>query len=223
MAKSSACEGREKSAGHFDPQPERRLSIKLLKLGDTFLARLYHRLTVLSPPQIPKAGPAILICNHTSGLDPFLLQSAIKRVVVWMMAEEYYQIRPLTRIFKTLEAIPVNRSERDTSAMRLALRALHDGRVLGVFPEGRIEKTRELLPFQAGVAQMAIKTGVPVCPAFLDGTQHGIESMPKAFIDRQVATVRFGPPVCLSKSISLQAATAALRDSIAGLAGRSFA
>jgi 1-acyl-sn-glycerol-3-phosphate acyltransferase len=223
VAKSSASEGREKRARHFDAHPERRLPIKLLKLGDMFLARLYHRVTVLAPPQIPKTGPAILICNHTSGLDPFLLQSPIKRVVVWMMAEEYYNIRPLTPIFKALEAIPVNRSARDTSAMRLALRALHDGRLLGVFPEGRIEKTRALLPFQAGVAQMAMKTGVPVCPALLDGTQHGIESMPRAFLRRQDATVRFGPPLWLSKSMSLEAATTALRDAVAALASGRFA
>jgi 1-acyl-sn-glycerol-3-phosphate acyltransferase len=101
--------------------------------------------------------------------------------------------------------------------MRAALRALHDGRVLGVFPEGRIEVRRELLPFQRGVAQMALKTGAPVYPAFLDGTQHGIVEMAPAFIHRQRATLRFGPRVALDRSDGAEATATKMRDAIAAL------
>src|SRR3954466_15517006 len=50
------------------------------------LCRGYHRLQVQTPQQLPKKGPAILVCNHISGLDPLLLQSAVNRPVIWMMA-----------------------------------------------------------------------------------------------------------------------------------------
>jgi 1-acyl-sn-glycerol-3-phosphate acyltransferase len=205
------------AAPHFDHHAESRLAIQALKGFDVLFSRIYHQLDVLSPGQLPKTGPAILICNHTSGLDPLLIQAPLRRVVVWMMAKEYYELPILNRVFRTLEAIPVDRAARDTSAMRLALRALQDGRVLGIFPEGRIETKRELLPFQPGVAQMAVKAGVPVCPAFLDGTQHGLGDMIPAYFRRQEATIRFGPPIRLERGSgkgATDAATARLREAV---------
>ena len=208
----------------FDPHPEKKLSIRLLKAADLLFCRAYHRLTVYSPPRLPARGPAILICNHTSGLDPVLIQSVCKRVIVWMMAKEYYEIRPLRPFFEVVEAIPVDRTARDTSAMRSALRALQDGRILGIFPEGRISTVKgQLLPFQSGVAQMAIKTGAAVYPAFLNGTQYGVSDMAAAFVHRQEATLRFGPPVEFDRSSTsrpvLDAATAKMQTAIESLRG----
>ena len=92
-----------------------------------------------------------------------------------MMASEYYKIKAMKWMYELIEAIPVDRSGRDMAATRAALRALGKGHVLGIFPEGKIAPNRELLPFQSGVAMLAIKTKVPVYPAFLDGTQRGQE------------------------------------------------
>ena len=175
-------------------RPEDRLTIRLLQAFDVCFARIYHRVNVLSPQRLPKHGPAILICNHVSGLDPMLIQSVCPRLIVWMMAREYYEIPLLRPIFRTVEAIPVDRGGRDLAATRAALRALEAGRILGVFPEGKIEKSRQLLPFQTGVALMAEKAGVPVYPAYLDGTQRN-KTMVQAFLYPNVATLAFGPVV----------------------------
>lgn len=175
-------------------RPEDRLVIRLLQAVDVCFARIYHRVNVLAPQHLPKHGPAVLICNHISGLDPMLIQSVCPRLIVWMMAKEYYEIPGLRSVFKTVEAIPVERGGRDLAATRAALRALEAGRILGVFPEGKIETSRELLPFQTGVALMALKAGVPVYPAYLDGTQRG-KTMVQAFLYPNVATLAFGPVV----------------------------
>ena len=175
-------------------RPEDRLSIRLLQAFDVCFARIYHRVNVVSPQRLPKHGPAILVCNHVSGLDPMLIQSVCPRLIVWMMAREYYEIRLLHWAFKTIEAIPVDRSGRDLAATRAAMRALQAGRILGVFPEGRIETSRELLPFQTGVALLAQKAGVPVYPAYLDGTQRGKE-MVQAYLYRNCATLAFGAAI----------------------------
>ena len=211
-----------KSAAHFDSNPETKLSIRVMKAADVLFSRIYHNLTVLTPPPLPATGPGILICNHTSGLDPILIQSICKRVIVWMMAQEYYEIRPLKPFFRLLEAIPVDRKSRDSGAMRSALRALQDGRLLGIFPEGRISAVKgQLLPFQTGVAQLAIKLKVPVYPAFLDGTQYGVSDMVTAFTRRQQATIRFGPAVEFDRTStsreSLEAATAKLTATVEAL------
>lgn len=185
--------------------------------GNLLFARLYHQSEMLSPPRLPRRGPAILVSNHVSGLDPLLLQSACRRLITWMMAREYYDIKPLRWFFKQLEAIPVERSGRDVAATRLALRALADGRVLGIFPEGRIEKDHELLPFQTGVALMAIKTGVPVYPAYLDGSQRGKE-MIEALLRPNRAELAFGVAVEFDRSSTskeaLEQATEKIRQAV---------
>ena len=104
---------------------------------------------------------------------------------------------------------------------RAALRALEQGRILGVFPEGRIETTRDLLPFQTGVALMAIKANVPVFPACLDGTRHNKE-IAEALLKPNRARVSFGPEVVFDRNetthAALEAATLKLQDSVKILA-----
>jgi 1-acyl-sn-glycerol-3-phosphate acyltransferase len=177
----------------------------------------FHEITTFSPSQLPRKGAAILVCNHISGLDPMLVQAASPRLVIWMMAKEYYDIKALTWLYKLVDAIPVERSGRDLTATRAALRALNQGRVLGVFPEGKLETSRDLLPFQTGVALMAIKTGVPVYPAYLDGTQRG-KAMVAAISRANHATLRFGPPIDISgestSKESLERATDAIQQAV---------
>jgi len=215
---------RRRAAAAEAAPPENRLSIRLLQAIDVCVARIYHQTIVRTPQRLPRSGPAILICNHTSGLDPLLIQSVCPRLIVWMMASEYYEMKAFKWIFKTIEAIPVDRGGRDMAATRSALRALDQGSVLGVFPEGRIEKTRELLPFQTGVALIAIKTGVPVYPAYLDGTQRN-KTMIHAFLARNRATLTFGSAVQFDRSSTskevLQDATDRFTEAVAALKARS--
>lgn len=174
--------------------PEKRLGVRIATAANRLFCRVYHRVTTQVPARLPWKGPAILVCNHVSGLDPLLIQSACRRLVIWMMAREYYDLKSLTWLYKMVDAIPVERSGRDLSATRAALRALGQGRIVGIFPEGKIETSRDLLPFQTGVALMAIKTDVQVYPAYLDGTQRGKE-MVNAVAHPNAAHIRFGPPV----------------------------
>jgi 1-acyl-sn-glycerol-3-phosphate acyltransferase len=182
------------AADHLQEQDR---AVRLIAATNEFFTRYFHEITVLTPCPIPETGAAILISNHTAGIDPLLLQSAgPQRLIVWMMAKEYYEIPVLGRIFRKLQTIPVERSGRDLAATRAALRVLEEGRVLGVFPEGRIEPDRQLLPFQTGVALLAQRTGAPVYPAYLDGTQRGRE-MVSSLLRPCSASVVFGPRVAL--------------------------
>ena len=198
-------------------RPENRLSVRLLGWANLAFTRLFHQVTIRRPACLPRRGPAILVSNHISGLDPLLLQSCCDRLVSFMMAREYYELKGLNWIYRTVEAIPVERSGRDMAAMRGAIRALEDGNVVGVFPEGKISPTRELLPFQTGVALMAIRAGVPVYPVYVDGSQRGKEMVP-ALIKPNRATIAFGLPVEFDRSSTgrpaLEAATEKIRTAI---------
>jgi 1-acyl-sn-glycerol-3-phosphate acyltransferase len=205
---------------HVDRQS---MTLRAILAANQFFTRYFHELIVLNDCMLPEKGPAILVCNHTAGIDPLLLQSVCSRVVVWMMAREYYDIPGLRYLFERLQMIPVERSGRDMAATRAALRALEGGRVLGVFPEGRIETDRQLLPFQTGVALLAAKSGAPVYPAYLDGTQRGREMVP-ALLRPGSATLAFGPEVAFDRSESgragLEAATAAITEGVRRLKNR---
>lgn len=195
-------------------------AIRLARAANRLFTRTYHQVRVLSPSRLPRKGPAILVCNHVSSLDPLLVQSACPRMIVWMMAREYYDIKALTWFFKRMHTIPVERSRRDMAATRAALRTLADGNVLGIFPEGRIEIDENLLPFQTGVAMMAIKTRVRVYPAYLDGTQRGKEML-EAVWRPNLARISFGEPMTFDKSPSgkeaLESQTARIQQAVFSL------
>lgn len=172
----------------------RHLARRSLVAFNRIYVHTFHSLDVRTPCLLPQTGPAILVCNHTSGLDPLLIQSVSPRLVRWMMAREYYEQPALRWMFDLIDAIPVDRTGRDVASTRAALRTLSQGQILGVFPEGKIETTRQLLPFQTGVAMLASKMNVPIYTAALDGTQRG-RTMLRAFSERQTATLRFGPTI----------------------------
>jgi 1-acyl-sn-glycerol-3-phosphate acyltransferase len=197
----------------------------LLHLVDRVFSRVWHKTVALTPPKLPASGAAILVCNHTSGLDPLLVQSVADRVIVWMMAKEYYEIRALTWIFRAIEVIPVDREANDTASVRAALRQLKNGRILGVFPEGRIETSRELLPFQTGAAMLAIRTRAPVYPVFIDGSQRG-RSMLGGLLLPHITTLVFGPEIDFDRSDAsrekLDAATHKIEAAVEALRQRAL-
>jgi 1-acyl-sn-glycerol-3-phosphate acyltransferase len=184
------------------------------------LARTYHETTALSPCRLPSTGPAILVSNHTSSIDPLLLQAFSPRLIRWMMAKEYFDFKPLRWLFDTVGVILVERSGRDMAATRAAMRALDQGYVLGVFPEGKIGTTDELLPFQPGIGLLALKTRAPVFPAFIDGTQRNRE-MVEAFLRPSVGTIAFGEELNLKdlddSRDGIEQATQRIQNAIEGL------
>jgi 1-acyl-sn-glycerol-3-phosphate acyltransferase len=167
---------------------------RLMYSLNIIFSRVYHNLEVLSPCNLPRHGPAILVCNHISGIDPMLIQSVCPRVIRWMMAREYYEQRGLKWMLDQIGTIPVDRSGRDLAATRTALAALKSGGILGIFPEGRISTTSELLPFQQGIMLLAAKSGAPVYPACVEGTQRGREML-AAYLIRSRAQLAFGEPI----------------------------
>ena len=214
---SPPSEIRNRLSGH---RPEDRWSIRFWRSVVILFSRLYHHLMVRNRNPLPMSGAAILVSNHISGLDPVLLQAASSRLIIWMMAKEYYDLKSLNWFFKIVEAIPVRRGSRDTSSTRAAIRALAAGRVLGIFPEGRIETSDELLPFHVGVAVIALRTKVPVYPAFLNGTTRGKEMLP-AVLSPNTVSLRFGPRIVLNyddkSKESLEVATTAIQNAVEAL------
>jgi 1-acyl-sn-glycerol-3-phosphate acyltransferase len=199
---------------------EKHWTVRALFGVNRMYARIWHHVEMLTPCPLPPTGPAILICNHSAGLDPFLLQATCPRLITWMMAKEYYELPILNRFARHLQYIPVKRDLRDSASLRTALRALRDGKVLGVFPEGKIAPSRKLLEFQGGVEVMAQRESVPVYPAYIGGLPLNV-SVPNSMFSRQVARIAYGPPMIGTTDNPLSAAE--LMRSVDGLKKHFFA
>ena len=97
-------------------------------------SRLVHRLRVINPHNIPReryCGPLIVVCNHTAGIDPMLIQAACPFYVRWMMAEDM-KWGGLADVWSYFNIIFVDRTKPDTRALREAVRALKASEIIGV-------------------------------------------------------------------------------------------
>lgn len=167
---------------------------------------------------IPEHGAAIIVSNHTSPVDPVLLwmghfrqfgQPRI-RVIGYMMAGEYFLIRgPVGWVFRAMESIPVTRSGRDTGGVRAALRRLSEGKLLGMFPEGRINVVTpdtRLLRSGSGAAWLALKSQAPVIPIFIRNAPRG-RGMITSFLKPSRTELIYGTPVDLSEFLEKRPTT----------------
>jgi 1-acyl-sn-glycerol-3-phosphate acyltransferase len=160
---------------------------------------LWHRLKTNGWAPLPETGGAILIANHTCGIDHLVLQSGCRRVLGFIIAKEYYDWGLIHWFCKRVGCIPVNRDGRDLYAMRAALRALAEGRVVPIFVEGHITPSsgRELGELRPGAAYLALRAGVPVVPAYITGTPETDQIRPSLSTPSR-AVVTFGDPIDLS-------------------------
>ncbi|MEX2185452.1 MAG: lysophospholipid acyltransferase family protein [Pirellulales bacterium] len=127
------------------------------------LARTLWRARVKGRIDIPAGQGAIVVANHTSGVDPWFTKLASPRILHYLVASEYFYHPAMHWFFRQVEAIPVNRGGIDTAATKQAIRLAEQGHVVGIFPEGRINPTRSvLLPGRPGALLVALKARVPV-------------------------------------------------------------
>ena len=100
--------------------------------------------TYIGLENIPKEGKCILIGNHTSNLDCLLLISSTKRTIHFLAKDSL--IKGFKKIFfQNMGIIPVNRKIHDKNALNSAIDILNENKVIGIFPEGTINKTKDIL------------------------------------------------------------------------------
>ena len=164
----------------------------------------FLRPTYIGVENIPKDGAFVLAGNHTHIMDPLLLISSYKRSIHFLAKDELWKF-PKNIIFDNLGLIPVNRREKDPNAMNAARKALENGSVIGIFPEGTTLKTVALLPFKYGAVKMASDTNVKIVPFAITG---------KYKIFSRDLVIRYGKPITINKK-DLEKENDKLRDTVA--------
>jgi 1-acyl-sn-glycerol-3-phosphate acyltransferase len=143
---------------------------------------------------IPKDGPFILVANHQSLLDPIAVQVACPRVVRSLTKSTQFRKKPMNWLLQQLGAIPVRRFRTDPQAVRMVLRHLSAGAVVGIYPEGERSWDGRLQPFRRGTLRLLLAAGVPVVPAAVRGTFNVWPRWSKRLL-RSPIEVRFGRPI----------------------------
>lgn len=169
----------------------------LLLLLCKLLVRLRWRAQV-PPFPLPPGQGAILVCNHRSSVDPFFIQTVAGRVVHWMVAREFCEHPAFAWFLRVCEVIPVNRSGIDTKSTKHSIRLASSGELIGMFPEGRINMTDQLLlPGRPGAILVALKARVPILPCYIEGAPYCGTPWSPLFMSAKTA-VRFGDLIDLS-------------------------
>lgn len=119
---------------------------------------------------LPSTGPAIVVSNHVSGLDPLLMIACSRRPLRFLIAREQYGRFGLQWLFRSAGCIPVDRERSPEKALRQAFKALREGQVVALFPYGKIHlKSDPPRRTKAGAARLAAISKAPVVPLRISG------------------------------------------------------
>lgn len=137
------------------------------------LIHVMYRLRLRGRRHIPDHGAAIVVCNHVSFMDALVVGGASRRPLRFLMDKPIFDSPWLNWMFRLVGAIPVESERRDPGNVRRALqevsRALAEGEVVMLFPEGRLTPDGEVQTFRRGLELILARDPVPVIPAGLSG------------------------------------------------------
>jgi len=175
---------------------------EILKPLVVLLMRAWFGLRVRGAEHIPSSGPALIVSNHQSILDPPVIGGAARRQIYFLAKAELFRIPLVGWLFRALHARPVRREGSDPRALRTAALLLEEGKALLVFPEGTRSLDGRLGKGKPGVGMLAVTSGAPVVPAYVSGT---LEALPKgaAWPRRSQVSVSFGPALHFKAPISV--------------------
>ncbi|MEO8144651.1 MAG: MFS transporter [Betaproteobacteria bacterium] len=132
-----------------------------------------YRLEKSGLENIPDEGPAVIVCNHVSFVDALVIAAACRRPIRFVMDHRIFKLPIISFVFRTSRAIPIAPAKEDPEMMERAFaevaKALQEGDLVAIFPEGRITDTGEMSPFRPGIKRILDATPVPVVPVALRG------------------------------------------------------
>jgi 1-acyl-sn-glycerol-3-phosphate acyltransferase len=162
------------------------------RFGQWVIRRLAREIVVEGMHHLPKDGAVILAGNHISWVDPVFLACwltpATGRPINWMGKAEALRWPLIGAFLRVNGVFGVRRGGADLEAFRLAEGVLRNGRVLGIYPEGTRSRDARIGIFRDGVALLALRSGAPVLPVAVSGTERLWR--PGGLLPRRVDRVR---------------------------------
>jgi 1-acyl-sn-glycerol-3-phosphate acyltransferase len=186
----------------------------VIKIVVTPVLRVCCRIKVDGKEHVPRSGPVILASNHRSFLDSIFIPLLIPRRVTFVAKAEYFDDKRVAWFFRGVGQIPIRREGGSASerALESATEVLDAGGVFGIYPEGTRTRDGKLHRGHTGVARLALRTGAPIIPVGIIGSDEvqPIDSkMPRLF---KTVRIRFGEPIELGHYQGRHDDRLALRD-----------
>jgi len=145
----------------------------LLRFIAWMLVHTFYRIRLVHAEHIPEEGAAVLVCNHVSYVDAIVIMAESPRPIRFVMDHHIFKSPFAGWVFRHAKAIPIAPSHEDpemlTRAYETCARALAEGDLVCIFPEGKLTRTGDLNPFRHGVTEIIRRTPAPVVPMALRG------------------------------------------------------
>lgn len=182
-----------------------------LRLVAWLLIHSVYRIKKQDLSNIPEEGPALLVCNHVSFIDPVIILALGPRPIRFVMYYWFYDLPIVKYLFRGLRSIPIASKKESPEVLQAAkdsiAEALDNGHLVCIFPEGGITRNGEIQRFQPGIDEILKRNPVPVVPLALRGmwgtwfSRHqgrALKGLPKAFLKR--ISLVSGEPVPASEA-----------------------
>ena len=165
------------------------LVLFLVRIGTNILCRI----DAPNIDQFPQKGPLIVISNHTGQLEVavYFGQLAPRPLTGWAKMEAWDNAF-LNWLFNLWGLIPVHRGEADSSALRKAIKAINDGFIFGIAPEGTRNITGRLKRAHPGAVMLATRSNAPIIPLVHWGGEDFLKNISR--FKRTDFHIRFGKP-----------------------------
>jgi acyl-[acyl-carrier-protein]-phospholipid O-acyltransferase/long-chain-fatty-acid--[acyl-carrier-protein] ligase len=157
------------------------LAASIYYLPDFFLrffvmviTRLFYKINISGLANVPSEGPALIVANHASLIDAVCLLSSQPRRIRFVMEREYIEKSNilLRFLFGLMGVIPISTKGKPKDIIRAiqgARKALEEGYLVGIFPEGALCRTGHMLPFKEGYLRITKGVNAQIVPAYIDG------------------------------------------------------
>ena len=145
----------------------------LMRFVAWLLIHTVHRVRGVYTERLPEEGAAVLVCNHVSYMDAIVIMVFSPRPIRFVMDHRIFQIPFLSWVFRTAKAIPIAPAKEDPWVMEKSYvdiaKALHEGELVCIFPEGKLTATGDMNEFRGGIMKILERSPVPVFPVALRG------------------------------------------------------
>lgn len=154
----------------------------------------YFRRKIYGAENVPPSGPAILVSNHASFLDPPLVGSGLSRGISYLARDTLFRYPGIGALLRSWQAVPVDRDGGGASGIRNIMERLNSGNAILVFPEGTRTRDGQLQKARSGIGLIVLKTKVPVVPVRVFGTFEAYGKHRKIPLPHPVSVV-YGKPL----------------------------
>ncbi len=145
----------------------------LMRFLAWMLIHTFYRVDKEGLDRIPETGACVVICNHVSYVDAVVIAGCVRRPIRFVMDHRIFRVPVLSFIFRTMRTIPIASAREDAALKERAFadvaKALAEGEIVGIFPEGALTTTGEMGAFRPGIERIVRETPVPVVPLALSG------------------------------------------------------